>query len=227
LAWNPFSLRPPHSNRPPLYNGYNKLQFQKGSLKILIYSQHAIKLVMIKIGVTTLWNSRMFLGMTIDEKINAAQDLFKIWGEELLSDAKLRSLMEALRQSVSASGEVNVKLGVSAACKHCEEEEGGSCCGAGIENRYTPHLLLINLLSGGTLPEERRYPNGCYFLKRDGCSLMARDILCINYLCARIQELLPHDDLLTLQAVTGDEMETVFLLHEAVKQFIRRRDYDH
>jgi len=165
--------------------------------------------------------------MTIDEKVNAAQDLFKVWGEELLGDAKLRSQIEALHQRVSASGDVNLKLGVFAACKHCDEEEGGSCCGAGIENRYSPYLLLINLLLGGALPVERCYPNGCYFLGRGGCSLMARHILCINYLCTRIQKLLSHNDLLTLQAVTGDEMETVFLLHEAVKLFIRRGSYDH
>jgi hypothetical protein len=161
--------------------------------------------------------------MTINEKINAAQDLFKAWGRDLLEDAKLRSLIEALHQRASASGKANLELGVFAACKHCDEEEGGSCCGAGIENRYSPHLLLINLLLGGNLPVERSYPDGCYFLGRDGCALMARDILCINYLCARIQKLLPHNDLLNLQAATGDEMETVFLLHEAVKQFIRRR----
>jgi len=140
------------------------------------------------------------VGMRIEEKINAAQDLFKAWREELLRDAKLSNLIEALHQRASASGEANLKLGVSEACKRCDEEEGGSCCGAGIEERYTPHLLLINLLLGGTLPMERCYPDGCHFLGRAGCGLMARDILCINYLCTRIQKLLPHSDLLTLQA---------------------------
>ncbi len=165
--------------------------------------------------------------MTIEEKINAAQELFKAWGEEMLRDAKLSNLIEALHKKVSASEKANLELGVAEACKRCDEEDGGSCCGAGIEDRYTPHLLLINLLLGGALPVERCYSDGCYFLGRGGCGLIARDILCTNYLCARIQKLLPHTDLLTLQAVTGDEMETVFLLNEAVKQFIRRRNDDH
>jgi hypothetical protein len=187
--------------------------------------------VIIRIGVTIYcgactWDLLVPLDMRVEEKINAAQDLFKAWGGELLDDARLKDLIAVLRQRVSASGKASLQFGVFAACKRCDEEEGGSCCGAGIEDRYTPHLLLINLLLGETLPVERCYPNGCYFLGRTGCGLMAREILCINYLCTRIQKLLPHKDLLTLQAVTGDEMETVFVLHEAVKQFIRRRNHD-
>jgi hypothetical protein len=115
---------------------------------------------------------------------------------------------------------VSRDLGVFAACKQCEEEEGGSCCGSGIENRYSPHLLLVNLLLGSCLPEDRCFENSCYFLGKDGCVLKARDILCINYLCAKINRLLAHEDLLALQKATGKEMETVFFLHEAVKKVI-------
>jgi hypothetical protein len=162
--------------------------------------------------------------MTIEEKIDEAQDLYETWGEKLLGDAGLKDLIAELQQKASASGKASVQLGIFEACKRCEEDEGGSCCGSGIESRYTSYLLLINLLLGGTLPSERLYPNGCHFLGRGGCILKARDILCINYLCARIQKLLPHSDLLALQAVTGDEMDTVFLVHEAVKQFIGHRN---
>ncbi len=165
--------------------------------------------------------------MTIEEKIELAQDLFSTWRDEIRGEAKLRGLLEALHEKVSASGKVSLDLGIFAVCKRCDEEEGGSCCGAGIENRYSPHLLLINLLLGGSLPAGRGLANGCYFLKKDGCCLMARHILCINYLCTRIQRWLAHEDLMRLQAVTGEEMETVFLLHEAVKQFISCRNHDH
>jgi hypothetical protein len=158
--------------------------------------------------------------MTISEKLEIARDLFKAWNDDLCSDVKVRGLLELLHENLAASGRVSRDLGIVAACKHCEEDEGGSCCGAGIENRYSPHLLLVNLLLGASLPEERCFADSCYFLGKEGCVLKARDILCINYLCTRINRLLAHEDLLTLQAVTGKEMETVFLLHEAVKQFI-------
>jgi hypothetical protein len=164
--------------------------------------------------------------MLIREKIRIAEALFGTWRDELWRDAKVRGLLEDLLENLSASGMVSRGLGILAACKHCDEEEGGSCCGAGIENRYSPHLLLVNLLLGSGLPEERCIANSCHFLGKEGCVLKARDILCINYLCARIQRLLAHEDLLTLQEVTGREMETVFLLHEAVKR-ITRGSHDH
>jgi hypothetical protein len=165
--------------------------------------------------------------MTIAEKIGVARDLFGAWQHMLWEDAKVRSLLETLQEKVAASRKVSLCLGVFAACKRCEEEEGGSCCGAGIEDRYSSHLLLINLLLGKTLPTERCFANSCYFLQTGGCSLMARDILCINYLCPIIHELLAHDDLISLQAVTGEEMDTLFLLHEAVKQFTNSLSHDH
>jgi hypothetical protein len=165
--------------------------------------------------------------MTIDEKIKIAQDLFRAWRDEIWGDAKLRELLELLEEKLAASRKINVDHGVFAVCKHCEEEEGGSCCGAGIENRYSPLLLLLNLLLGRALPTGRLIANSCYFLGKDGCGLLARHTLCINYLCTRIQKSLSREDLIGLQAVTGEEMETLFFLHEAVKQFINGRSQDH
>jgi len=165
--------------------------------------------------------------MTSNENMKVAQCLFARWGKELLADSRIHGLLEALREKVEASGRVARELGLVAACKHCEEEEGGSCCGAGIEDHYTPHLLLINLLLGRTLPPDRRLSGSCCFLGTDGCTLMARHILCINYLCPNLQRSLAHENLVRLQATTGEEMETVFRLHEAVKQFLVEREHDH
>ena len=165
--------------------------------------------------------------MTIDEKVKIAQDLFGAWRDEIWADAKLRGLLEVLEEKLAASKKINVDVGVFAVCKHCEEQEGGSCCGAGIENRYSPHLLLLNLLMGRELQAGRHIANSCYFLGKDGCGLLARHILCVNYLCTGIQERFSREDLTGLQTVTGEEMETVFLLHEAIKEFISCRSRDH
>ena len=164
--------------------------------------------------------------MTIGEKIRLAQDLFSRWGEELWAESKIRGLLEALREKTASSTEASLDVGLIAGCRRCDEEEGGSCCGAGIEDRYSPHLLLINLLLGKPLPAARHFANSCYFLGTDGCMLLARDVLCINYLCAEMQKSLAHEDLVRLQGVTGEEMETVFLTHEAVKQFLNGRSRD-
>lgn len=159
--------------------------------------------------------------MTIDEKIKAAQDLFQRWGEALWAETSVRCYLEVLQEKAAASARVSMELGLVAACKRCDEEEGGSCCGAGIEDRFSPHLLLISLLLGQPLPGARRFANSCYFLGTDGCLLLARHILCINYLCPGLQKTFAHEDLIRLQAATGEEMETVFRVHEAVKQYLR------
>jgi hypothetical protein len=115
-----------------------------------------------------------------------------------------------------------IDYGVVATCRHCDENEGGSCCGAGIENHYNPVILLINLLMGATLPQERQIENGCYFLSSRGCTLKARDVLCVNYLCLQIQGMLTREDLVTLQNTTGDELDTLFMLHETIKKCMSR-----
>jgi hypothetical protein len=164
--------------------------------------------------------------MNIDGKIKIARNLFDTQGDGLRRDGKVRGLLNLLQQKILASGIVSRDLGILALCKRCDEEEGGSCCGAGIENRYSPHLLLLNLLLAVDLPDERSFANSCFFLGKEGCELKARHILCSNYLCSKILESLTLEKLMTLQAVTGEEMETVFHLHEAVKQFTGGGSHD-
>lgn len=160
--------------------------------------------------------------LSIRDKIRQAHALYDSYADELRNDPGVRALSEKLITKVAASGKVMAEVGIVDTCRVCDEEEGGSCCGAGIENHYKASLLLVNLLWGEALPGERLWENSCYFLGRGGCSLKARHVLCINYLCTRIHNSLAHEDLLRLQSTTGDEMETIFLLHEAIKKVISR-----
>jgi hypothetical protein len=156
----------------------------------------------------------------IQEKIEVAEELYRQFSEVLRQNPSILRLLAAVEQSVGASRDIMLEVGVVAACRHCDEEEGGSCCGAGIENRYNPTLLLINLLLGATLPLERYSENSCYFLGERGCRLQVRHVLCVNYLCHRIQDLLEHENLIRLQTVTGEEMDKGFLLHETIKKLL-------
>jgi hypothetical protein len=158
----------------------------------------------------------------IRQKISEAQDLFARWGEALRMDPPIGSLLNSLEKKIAASTKAMDDLGVSEACKHCNKEDGETCCGAGIENRYTSRILLINLLLGNPLPEKRLYPKGCFFLSERGCSLKVRLVLCVNYLCLRIQRMLPAEKLVPLQQITGEEMDEGFILEEAAKKFIGR-----
>ncbi len=158
--------------------------------------------------------------LTIEDKIQRARDLFQAWHERIASDPHLTDLLARLETRAARSREIMEELGITACCMSCEVEEGGSCCGAGIENRYTPTLLLINLLLGRKLPQARRWSNSCYFLEETGCSLTARHVLCINYLCTKIQEKLTREELMRLQNTTGEEMDTGFLLHEKIQKIL-------
>ncbi len=135
-------------------------------------------------------------------------------------DLRVRNLYERLKGNLEASRDVMLEFGVVDACRRCDEEEGGSCCGAGIENKYNPTLLLLNLLWGVDLPDARASANSCFFLGKYGCGLKVRHVLCVNYLCLPIQKKLEGDRLIRLQTTVGDELDTVFLLHETVKKIM-------
>ena len=158
----------------------------------------------------------------IRRRIAAAQGLLPEVRSALGEDAGLRELLETVRERAEASRAALFSSGVAAECRRCEEEEGGSCCGAGIEDRYSVVILVINLLLGGRLPEERRFETSCHFLGETGCALFVRDTLCVNYLCGAVQKKLAHGDLITLQTIAGEEMDAAFRLHERIGKLLSR-----
>lgn len=152
------------------------------------------------------------------ETINEAIRLHSKWGRVFGQDERIVSLLREMAESAAASARVMGQVGVSEICMRCDTEEGGSCCGAGIETRYSRVLLLANLLMGIRLPTKRLYGDSCYFLGVRGCTLMARHVLCVNYLCSRIRRALSPEELWGLQQTTGREMELLFTLNEALKK---------
>jgi len=158
---------------------------------------------------------------TINEKITIAKGLHGRWGEALRADPGISAQLGELSVRVEASSSLCLLSGVAMACGVCDREEGGSCCGAGIEDRYTPELLLINLMLGVTLPESRNSTNSCHFWGESGCVLPAREILCVNYLCLRLQKTIAREKLFQLQEANGLEMEILFILHDRIRNFIR------
>jgi hypothetical protein len=159
----------------------------------------------------------------ISEKITLAKDMYGRWGDDLRTDSALSAQLHELAARIETSADACMLSGVAEACMRCDREEGGSCCGAGIEDRYTPELLVINLLLGVKLPESRHSAKSCHFLHERGCILRARDILCVNYLCAGLQKAVPAEKLLLLQEATGPEMELLFRLHDRIRNFIRQK----
>ena len=159
--------------------------------------------------------------LSIQEKIEQAHNLFETCGDSLRQDPSLRTLLNKLQECIENTKNMMLKLGVVSECKLCEEQEGGSCCGTGIENKYDVELLLVNLLLEASLRDRQSSQNSCYFLGEEGCKLTARHVLCVNYICEKLQKKLTREELIELQTCAGEELDTLFVLHEAIKKTIR------
>ena len=157
----------------------------------------------------------------IEEKIAWAENCYFQIRDQLLGDKRIVDLLKKLKEAISASQRERVEAGVVSECKDCEEKDGGSCCGAGMENRYSGIILLINLLLGVKIPKNRQDPQSCFFLGLNGCQLLARQVICANYLCKKITERIVPQKIAALQEKEGVELELLFILNERTKKMIK------
>ena len=109
-------------------------------------------------------------------------------------------------------------------CLSCEVDDGGSCCGAGLEDKYDGVLLLLNLLLGVRLPRKRFESRSCYFLGEKGCLLLARHVICVNYLCRRITERVDPQRIASLRTKEGAELELLFHLYEGIRKLMKKSE---
>jgi hypothetical protein len=154
----------------------------------------------------------------IEKKIAWAEDLHSRLRHDLLQDPTLAQLLKDLRSAIQDSHHEMVRAGIVAACTDCEKRGGGSCCGAGLENHYSGLLLLINLLLDVRLPTKRLDPASCFFLGKEGCQLLARHVLCVNFLCKKITDHVDPDKIRCLREKEGVELELLFLLNERIQK---------
>ena len=158
----------------------------------------------------------------IEEKIAWAEACYQTSGRQLHEDETVFTLLDKLKKAIHASHAEMVETGIAELCEQCERDEGGSCCGAGLENRYDGWLLLINLLLTGDIPRTRRDPRSCFFLGEKGCLLQARQVICINYICRKITDRIDPAKINTLREKEGEEVNLLFLLHEHIKKVLVR-----
>ncbi len=162
---------------------------------------------------------------SIEEKIRWAKSLYEDCGGTLLSDSGLVRRLEEYRRAAQETWDVMRQIGVTAECTECAVNDGGSCCGAGIENRFDTALLLINLLLGASLPDRRQEPGGCWFLGEQGCTIPARHVICINYICRRLEQKIPPQGLKMLHGKIAREADVAFVAEEYLKSLFSRGIY--
>ena len=151
-------------------------------------------------------------GLSVQERYAWALEQYRAHGARLREDEVVARLLAGLRDQVAASREAMVAAGLVDACRTCEEQEGGSCCGRGMEDHYDGVLLLINLLLGAVVEEEWRDEESCLFLGPAGCRIPARDHICVNYLCLRVGERISPPDLAEMRRRPGRELHALFAL---------------
>jgi hypothetical protein len=157
----------------------------------------------------------------IAAKIAWAETQLRERGQLLRADPPVAELLERLLPATEASKQAMIDAGIVDICATCERDEGGSCCGAGLENRYDGVTLLINLLLGVDLPAERGDPASCHFLGPAGCLLRARDVICVNFVCTAITERVGPDRISPMRELEGIELEALFALHARVSAVLR------
>ena len=164
---------------------------------------------------------QLSIALPFQERVKNARNLFQKFGRDLLEHSALQPLAGQLKEATRISGEEMAQTGIVEICRRCDQLEGGSCCGAGLENRYDGWLLLINLLLGANIPRERYDRKSCFFLGEKGCRLISRHVICINYLCEKITRRIPPMNLKTMREMEGKELEILFLLNETLRAVMK------
>jgi hypothetical protein len=159
---------------------------------------------------------------SIEARYAWALEQYRRYGARLREDEVVDRLLAELRPRVAASRETMVAAGLVEACRICEEEEGGSCCGRGMEDHYDGVLLLINLMMNAVIETEWRDEKSCLFLGAEGCRLPARDHICVNYLCLKVRERISAPDLAEMRRRQGWELDTLFRLTDHITSLLAR-----
>ncbi len=157
---------------------------------------------------------------TIADRIGTALYLQKMCGQSLMQDREIRTLLAQIDLHIAATQRAMVRTGIVKECCDCAVNGEGTCCGVRTGHKYGSILLLVNLLLGKTLPLESADARLCHFLTKQGCALRARHVICVNFVCQRLKDVLPHKLLCDVQNIAGGEIDTLFVLEECIKRKI-------
>ncbi len=135
-------------------------------------------------------------------------------------DRIISGMLKDYRDRINSTWEAMKTYGVVAECTRCALQDGGSCCGQGIENKFDVTTLLVNRLLGTDPPERPWDPTGCWFLGEKGCRLVARHVICVNFICKRLYAVVPGEEIQKVQAAMQAETDAAFLLEEYIKSWL-------
>ncbi len=141
----------------------------------------------------------------------------------LLRDPALPALLSSLDRAIGETRRVMAETGMTRVCADCSSAGDAGCCVRRVSYDCDSVILLINLLLGVSLPLRSGDRDACHFLTEAGCSLRARPVICINYLCSRLRDSIHREGLLLFQEAAGREMDSLFSTEEHIKRRLQGR----
>ncbi len=163
-------------------------------------------------------------GHDMEEKLSWATFIFDSLGNEMKNDPTISRLLNDYREKIRETWRTMKEYGVVEECTRCALQDGGSCCGQGIENKFDVVTLLVNLLLGVNLPRKPWDPTGCWFLGPRGCLLEARHVICVNFICKRLYASVSGKGIMEVQKAMQAETDTAFVLEEYLKGWLIRHE---
>jgi hypothetical protein len=150
-----------------------------------------------------------------------ARALLEAYGPELAADADQARLLAEYYQEILRSHGLMRSTKAFEACAVCAGQGGGaSCCFEGAEDWYYPLLLLANLFLEVEPPQDHRRPGDCLFNGPQGCGLLARYGICLNFFCPDLCARLGEEEMLALRRVVGRELKAGQLWEECVGRWL-------
>ena len=155
---------------------------------------------------------------TIQNIIVSAQEIHRTFGETLRRDMELCVLLQKLSEKIESTKEAMLSTGIVRECADCAKNGEGTCCSARTASKCSSILILINLLLGITPVTQTSAPDLCALLTEKGCSLGARPVICVNFTCPRLRENIPHEEIIRVQEIAGEELDALFIVEEYIKK---------
>jgi hypothetical protein len=162
----------------------------------------------------------------VEDKMAWAEEAFVLLKHNAPVGKALGAQLERLRAAVAATRVEMRRSGMVAFCHGCDVDRGGSCCGSGIEDHYDAVTLLVNRLLGVSMPRTRRALCDCYFLSDQGCTLVARHPVCVNYICRPLRERMADDALAEIRRLEGVQLELTAQAEAHAQALLQRLDRD-
>ena len=160
---------------------------------------------------------------SILDQLQRVRQIHEKHGEGLMADENVRALVLGYRDCIEELGAAMNKEGIAAACSACARNHPSGCCFSGIESGFDDILLLLNLLLGCPLPEERKERRSCFFVGERGCRLVARYYFCLHYFCPELETSLGERRIKALQQHVDRQLQAGWKAEEAVRSWLRIR----